>query len=602
MARALLHGATQGVLAWVGGGYSLEAGLQGAGGAIFASVLAPLLTKEAQKLLSDSGLGGGRQTTEILANLIGELAVTGIGSLFHGPGGLIAASVTVNNYLTHKQMQELTDKIYEIGEKCQIRLFCAASNDAQIADVLKEYSDLSVQNDNTLIQLCASGSPNSCQAAINDLQTFVSQQQAFYRSFGASEFNLPQAIGFGDAALLNALNAFYNPNSLPKNGPVLQDPKAFALTYIYEYSKYVSQFNTTTAVIDGIAKAISVAPLAPELAAACSTFASVACASAISQGVVMGDAVGSDFMRAAFGGDALSPLTTALTLIPGVSKQDAVKTMFLINTGVVTVTLGQIGYQFASTGIANTAEEVAMLNKMMADRVPNMAVPVGGPRYVASDVPVPGTTVQLTKNVTLSDGTPIPAGSIVTQVENGYKIIAADGTTSTIVTQAVPGETLALLGPLVSAPRLSAPSYQVPEGYAATGIYTADGHPIFTSNNGQPVVANLDGSLPQIESGAPLIAGATVTDKRTGQTFQGTVDPQPTLDRIDAGVSFPSRNDGTTFRNAQGLLPTQPSGYYTEYVLPTPGVSGPGAQRIVTGTGGEAWYTPDHYATFIKVK
>ncbi len=80
------------------------------------------------------------------------------------------------------------------------------------------------------------------------------------------------------------------------------------------------------------------------------------------------------------------------------------------------------------------------------------------------------------------------------------------------------------------------------------------------------------------------------------------VDLQPTLDRIDAGISFPSRNDGSTFRNAQGLLPPETPGYYTEYVLPTPSVSGPGPQRIVTGAGGDVWYTPDHYTTFIPVK
>ena len=50
-ARALLHGATQGVLAWIGGGYSIDAGLRGAGGAIVASYLGPLAAQQAQKLL-----------------------------------------------------------------------------------------------------------------------------------------------------------------------------------------------------------------------------------------------------------------------------------------------------------------------------------------------------------------------------------------------------------------------------------------------------------------------------------------------------------------------------------------------------------------------
>ncbi len=441
-ARILVHGATQGVLAWLGGGFSLDAGLRGAGGAVFAAVLAPLLTKEAQKLLDGAGLGDP-QTRAVLANLIGELAVTGIGSAFGNMGAVTAASVTINNYLTHKQMQELTDKLYEIGESCQIQLLCAERNAAATAEVLSYYSGLSVQNDNNLIQTCTSGSPADCQAAINDLTYFVQQQQAFFSSFGASQFNLPQAIGFGDAALLNALNAFNNSNNQGQNGPVIQDPKAFALRYMYEYNQYVAAFSATTSIMDAVAKVISAAPLAPELVSACATVASLSCATAVSQAVAMGDNIGKDLMQAAFGSSAQSPLTTAL-IAAGMSQEDAVKTMFLVNTGVVAVTLGQVGYQFASTGVANTAEEVAALNKTMADTGPNMAVSAGGPRYVASDVPVSGTTVQLTKDVTLSDGTVLPAGSLVTQVENGYKIVAADGTTSTIVTQALPGQILAL--------------------------------------------------------------------------------------------------------------------------------------------------------------
>jgi filamentous hemagglutinin len=42
--------------------------------------------------------------------------------------------------------------------------------------------------------------------------------------------------------------------------------------------------------------------------------------------------------------------------------------------------------------------------------------------------------------------------------------------------------------------------------------------------------------------------------------------------------------------------------YYHEYVHPTPGVNGTGVQRIVIGNGGEYYYTPDHYKTFIRFK
>jgi guanyl-specific ribonuclease Sa len=97
-----------------------------------------------------------------------------------------------------------------------------------------------------------------------------------------------------------------------------------------------------------------------------------------------------------------------------------------------------------------------------------------------------------------------------------------------------------------------------------------------------------------------FIDGVTVT-ARGKPPMTGTVDLKPTLDRIKSGGSFPHRNDGSVFGNREGLLPAQPQGYYREYVHPTPGVSGPGPQRVITGQGGEMFYTPDHYQTFIPI-
>lgn len=104
-----------------------------------------------------------------------------------------------------------------------------------------------------------------------------------------------------------------------------------------------------------------------------------------------------------------------------------------------------------------------------------------------------------------------------------------------------------------------------------------------------------------------FVEGVTVVDRRTGNTLTGTVDLKPTLDRIKSGGSFPHRNDASVFQNrplpgrTTPELPAKPPGYYTEYVHPTPGVGGPGPQRIVTGQGGEIYYTPDHYQTFIPI-
>lgn len=84
--------------------------------------------------------------------------------------------------------------------------------------------------------------------------------------------------------------------------------------------------------------------------------------------------------------------------------------------------------------------------------------------------------------------------------------------------------------------------------------------------------------------------------------YKGTIDLQPTLDRIARGERNTHRNDGSTFGNRERRLPQKPSGYYTEYVHPTKGINGPGPQRVIVGKGGDIWYTPDHYETFKKIK
>ncbi|MCA9982332.1 MAG: ribonuclease, partial [Anaerolineales bacterium] len=59
--------------------------------------------------------------------------------------------------------------------------------------------------------------------------------------------------------------------------------------------------------------------------------------------------------------------------------------------------------------------------------------------------------------------------------------------------------------------------------------------------------------------------------------------------------------DGSTFQNREGLLPSQPRGYYREYTVETPGSRDRGARRIVAGEGGEFYYTADHYASFARI-
>jgi len=114
-------------------------------------------------------------------------------------------------------------------------------------------------------------------------------------------------------------------------------------------------------------------------------------------------------------------------------------------------------------------------------------------------------------------------------------------------------------------------------------------------------------------STSPQPATASVPADAVRQQTRSTDTPTPTaaaelpdglkstLDRIARGESFPHRDDGTVFGNREGLLPSQPYGYYHEYVHPTPGVRGPGARRVVIGRSGEVYYTSDHYRSFTRL-
>lgn len=76
---------------------------------------------------------------------------------------------------------------------------------------------------------------------------------------------------------------------------------------------------------------------------------------------------------------------------------------------------------------------------------------------------------------------------------------------------------------------------------------------------------------------------------------------QDTLVLIDAGGPFPYDKDGSTFGNREALLPSEPNGYYAEYTVDKPGEDDRGPWRLVTGSGGEVYWTEDHYASFWRV-
>ncbi|ATD69340.1 MULTISPECIES: ribonuclease domain-containing protein [Gordonia] len=85
-----------------------------------------------------------------------------------------------------------------------------------------------------------------------------------------------------------------------------------------------------------------------------------------------------------------------------------------------------------------------------------------------------------------------------------------------------------------------------------------------------------------------------------------------TLAYIDAGewpeaARAPGTKGGMTFRNNEGHLPATDANdrriTYREWdVNPKAPNRGRDAERIVTGSDGSAWYTADHYRSFIQIR
>ncbi len=100
-----------------------------------------------------------------------------------------------------------------------------------------------------------------------------------------------------------------------------------------------------------------------------------------------------------------------------------------------------------------------------------------------------------------------------------------------------------------------------------------------------------------------IVENQTIYDLDGRVAYRGDVDLRPTLARIQSGQRDQHRTDGAIHRNREGRLPRRPDPeYYREYVVRTPGLGSVGPQRLIVGKGGEAYYTPDHYATFLRVK
>lgn len=135
---------------------------------------------------------------------------------------------------------------------------------------------------------------------------------------------------------------------------------------------------------------------------------------------------------------------------------------------------------------------------------------------------------------------------------------------------------LAVLAALVTA--------AVPTAASASGATPAPAS--VTAPDGAAVPA----AVPGESSGLPVRALGSLPSQATD-----------TYRLIESGGPFPYDRDGIVFGNREGILPAEPSGYYHEYTVQTPGSDDRGARRIVTGSGDEVYYTGDHYASFVLV-
>ena len=98
-----------------------------------------------------------------------------------------------------------------------------------------------------------------------------------------------------------------------------------------------------------------------------------------------------------------------------------------------------------------------------------------------------------------------------------------------------------------------------------------------------------------------VIPDVVVRDLDGRVAWRGDMDLGPAIERIERGERDGHRNDGAVFQNREGRLPSKPRGYYREFVVRTPGLRGVGPQRLVIGRDGDAWYTSDHYRSFVRL-
>lgn len=114
-----------------------------------------------------------------------------------------------------------------------------------------------------------------------------------------------------------------------------------------------------------------------------------------------------------------------------------------------------------------------------------------------------------------------------------------------------------------------------------------------SGNSASPTSASQPGAPAGGAEEVPQVGGEVPADEAAAHDQISA-----TLALIATHGPYPNRADGEVFENRERLLPQEPRGYYRSYTVSTPGSADRGARRIITGQGGELFYTSDHYDSF----
>jgi ribonuclease T1 len=74
------------------------------------------------------------------------------------------------------------------------------------------------------------------------------------------------------------------------------------------------------------------------------------------------------------------------------------------------------------------------------------------------------------------------------------------------------------------------------------------------------------------------------------------------LSLVEAGGPFAAPDDGNSFSDPHGVLPSQPPGYYRQYTVLEPGSDDGTSWYLVIGAQQETYWITDGFSTFRVVR